>query len=468
MRQNTIAKNNRFSYFCGRKNCTMKKILTIVGVLILIFIIVVCTQLSKFRIVTGYTSKYLCSYYFNSNRDWDEIIKSDLNYGFFKYASYSKDEDSKTVTSRFLGFLTPQTAQWRDGVGATLLSQGKTLSPVQIYRNESAITVSTWPVDNNLNSKIDSVFDVQKLALAINGIFSDIQDDGQGTRAVVVLYDTILVAQQYDTARINKDTRMLGWSMSKSVTADLLAIAQDQGRLSLSSPAPIVEWQDDDRKEIKIADLLHMNSGLEWNEDYGAVTDVTTMLYNSGDMASFTAAKSLEHKPGNSWYYSSGATNVLSRILKESFETQDEYNNFPGKYLFDKISIDPIFEQDEAGTYVGSSYVYATAIDWARLGLLHLKRGEWQGGEQIISDSWFDYITEPAMGSNDEYGAQVWLNNGNKFPDLPRDMYSFNGHHGQIVMVIPSENMVIVRLGLNESPKFDFNAFGKVILDSKR
>ncbi|MFV0345402.1 MAG: serine hydrolase domain-containing protein [Bacteroidales bacterium] len=446
----------------------MKKFLIIVGIVVLALAIAVYTQVPKFRIVTGYSSKYLCSYYFNSNRDWDEIIKSDLSYGFFKYASYSKDEDNKTVTARFLGFLTPQTAQWREGFGATLLSQGKILPTMQLHRNKRIPTASTWPVDRGTHPKIDSLFDMQKLRSTLNDIFADIQEDGQGTRAVVVLYDTILVAQGYDTARVNKDSRMLGWSMSKSITADLLAIAQEQGKLDISSPAPISAWQEDERKTITIADLLHMNSGLEWNEDYGAVTDVTTMLYNSGDMAAFTAAKPLEHKPNNFWYYSSGTTNILSHILKESFDTQDEYNDFPYKYLFDKISTDPIFEQDETGTYTGSSYVYATAVDWARFGLLHLKRGKWQGGEQIIPDTWFDYITEAAIGSNDKYGAQVWLNKGNKFPDLPKDMHSFDGHHGQIVMVIPSENMVIVRLGLNESPKFDYNKFGKAILDCKR
>ncbi|MFV0506981.1 MAG: serine hydrolase domain-containing protein [Bacteroidales bacterium] len=446
----------------------MKKFLIVASVVILALLIVVWAQLPKFRIVTGYSSKYLCSYYFNSNRDWDEIIKSDLSYGFFKYATHSKDERNNTVTSKFLGFLSPQTAQWREGLGATLLSRGEVLPSVQIYRNRETITASTWPVDKGTCAKIDSVFDMQKLSSTLDEIFTDVREDGQGTRAVVVLYDTILVAQRYDTTRVNKDTRMLGWSMSKTIVADLLAIAQDQGRLKVLSPAPIEEWQGSDRESITIADLLHMNSGLEWNEDYGAVTDITTMLYNSGDMATFTAAKSLKHKPNSYWCYSSGTSNVLSRILKEGFDTQDEYNNFPYKFLFDKTNTDPVFEQDEVGTYAASSYVYATAVDWARFGLLHLKRGKWQGEERLISDSWFDYLTVPAVGSKDNYGAQVWLNKGGKFSDLPPDMHSFNGHHGQIVMVMPSENMVIVRLGLNESPKFDYNEFGKAILECKK
>jgi hypothetical protein len=207
-----------------------------------------------------------------------------------------------------------------------------------------------------------------------------------------------------------------------------------------------------------------MNSGLEWQEDYTKISDVTKMLFQAEDMSQSQIDKPLVGKPNNTWNYSSGTTNLLSGILRKQFKTHQEYLDFWYNSLLDKIGMNSaLIETDMAGNFVGSSYGWATTRDWAKFGLLYLHKGNWNG-EQLFDESWAKYVSTPTNASNGDYGAQFWLNAGGKFPDVPKDMYYCSGYQGQMVAIFPSHDLIIVRMGLSE--EFDFNELLREIVGS--
>ena len=254
--------------------------------------------------------------------------------------------------------------------------------------------------------------------------------------------------------------------MTKSLTATYFGILQKQTNFDINKHLTFSEWQNDARKNISINDLLHMNSGLEWEEDYGKISDATKMLFQAEDMTKLQIDKKQVGKPNNTWNYSSGTTNLLSGILRKQFKTHQEYLDFWYSSLIDKIGMNSmIVEQDMAGNFVGSSYGWATTRDWAKFGLLYLHKGNWNG-EQIFDESWAKYVSTPTNNSKGQYGAHFWLNAGGRYPDAPKDLYSANGFQGQRIFIFPSNDLVIVRMGLKEEEGFDFNGFLREVLGS--
>ena len=254
--------------------------------------------------------------------------------------------------------------------------------------------------------------------------------------------------------------------MTKSITATYFGILQKQGKFDINKPAPIAEWKNDERKNITTNDLLHMNSGLEWEEDYNKISDVTKMLFLSEDMSKSQIEMPSVYKPNTHWNYSSGTTNLLSGILRQQFKTHQEYLDFWYSSLLDKIGMNSsLVEVDMAGNYVGSSYGWATTRDWAKFGLLYLHKGNWNG-EQILDESWVKYASTPTNTSNGQYGAQFWLNAGGYFPDVPKEMFYCSGYQGRMIAIFPSRDLVIVRMGLTEEPDFNFNDFLKEVVGS--
>ena len=279
----------------------------------------------------------------------------------------------------------------------------------------------------------------------------------------MVIYKNKLLAERYADG-FTRNTPVLGWSMTKSVLATLYGILDFENQIDINGSTEWPYWQNDERKGITYNDLLRMQSGLEWDEDYTSISDVTQMLFLEPNMGLVQSEKEEVDRPGEVWNYSSGTSNLLSLMLREKFSNYQEYLNFPYFKLIDRIGMHSMFiETDLEGAYVGSSYGWASTGDWAKFGLLYLNRGLWNG-EQIFSSEWVDYVTTPTLNSEGTYGAHFWLNANGKYPDVPRDLYSANGYQGQYVFIIPSKELVIVRTGLAEAPFFDVNAFLRDIL----
>ncbi|WPO80265.1 serine hydrolase [Flavobacterium sp. KACC 22761] len=446
----------------------MKKFLKVLALaLVLAFLYFGFTTYPKLDLISGFSAKSVASGHFMDHRSLDLIQKTDNDIHLLDLATNTINDAGKFATSAVYG-LKERKAIYRDGLGALLINDDYDVSKPYLLPKRTKL-VNNLPFPYGNNEPKDTAFanvDYAKLKKAIDDSFDKNGGKAKRTRAVVVLYKDHLIAEKYDTG-FNKDSKILGWSMTKSITSSAFGVLAKQGKIDIYKPAPIKEWQNDERKNITVNDLLHMNSGLEWEENYSTICDATQMLFQSEDMGKVQMDKPAKYKPNTHWYYSSGTTNLLSRILRSQFKTQQEYLDFWYSAVIDKIGMNSmIVEQDMSGTFVGSSYGWATPRDWSKFGLLYLRKGNWNG-EQILDESWVKYTATPTNTSEGKYGAQFWLNAGGKFPDVPRDMFYCSGYQGQMVAIIPSLDMVIVRMGVKEEePGFDFNGFLKGIISS--
>ncbi|WP_281238452.1 serine hydrolase domain-containing protein [Flavobacterium praedii] len=426
------------------------------------------TSYPKLELISGFSAKSMASGHFIDNRSQEIIEKNDNDFDVIGWATNQINESGKFSTATVLG-LKERKAIYRKGLGATLINDGFDVNkPYDVPKRAKSNSNLPFPY-GDVEPK-DTVFknvNYTKLNQVVANAFDAKGNDYKRTRSVLVIYKDKIIAEKYADG-FTKNSVILGWSMTKSITGTLFGILQKQGRFDIYKPAPISEWQNDDRKYITTNDLLHMNSGLEWEEKYDRICDATKMLFQSEDMSKGQLLKPAIFKPNTHWNYSSGTTNLLSGILRKQFKTHQEYLDFWYSALIDKIGMHSMLvETDMAGNYVGSSYGWATTRDWSKLGLLYLHQGNWNG-QQLFDPSWAKYVATPTDTSHGRYGAQFWLNEGYYFPDVPRDMYYCSGFQGQMVAIIPSVDLVIVRMGLTEESQFDFNGLLSGIVWSVR
>ena len=277
------------------------------------------------------------------------------------------------------------------------------------------------------------------------------------TLAVVVQHRGEVVAEAYADG-VTAGTTLISWSMAKSITHALVGMAQMDGLLDVQAPTGITQWQNDDRKHITLQHLLEMRSGLAWIEDYveGNESDVIEMLFGAGkdDHAAYAINQQLSSTPGSEWYYSSGTTNIISRLLGDALGdkngSHDKTHSFMQTRLFDAIGMASATAQfDLVGTFVGSSYVYATARDFAKFGELYLRDGIWDN-KRVLPSGWVDHARAQTVIDDETgqgYGAHWWTQ-----PGEPRSLIA-SGYEGQQIFVLPERDLVIVRLGKTVAEK---------------
>ncbi|TRZ72339.1 MAG: class C beta-lactamase-related serine hydrolase [Actinobacteria bacterium] len=281
--------------------------------------------------------------------------------------------------------------------------------------------------------------------------------DTDTTLGLVVQHRGEVVAEAYADG-VTAETTLISWSMAKSITHALVGMAQMDGLLDVQAPTGIALWQNDDRKHITLQHLLEMRSGLAWIEDYveGNESNVIEMLFGSGkdDHAAYAIDQPLASTPGSVWYYSSGTTNIVARLLGDALG--DKHGSsaltraFIQERLFDVIGMTSATAQfDAAGTFVGSSYVYATARDFAKFGELYLRDGLWEG-KRILPQGWVDHARAQTVIDDETgqgYGAHWWTQ-----PGEPSSLIA-SGYEGQQIVVLPEHDLVIVRLGKTVAEK---------------
>ena len=444
----------------------MKKRSYILLALFVLITAVIVINYPKLDLISGFAAKNVASAHFLDGRSLLVIEAGDNDISLVDLATNTIHTDTRSASASVFGLKTRH-AIYRPGLGAVLIDDEYDVDqPVAIPKRQQQHNKLAFPYGNqNAPDTLFANVDYNRLRSAVADAFDRKGSKHKRSRAVLVVYKDKIIAEQYDTG-FNKNSRILGWSMTKSITATYFGILQKQHKLDIHTAAPIAEWQHDSRSKITISDLLQMNSGLEWDESYDKISDATTMLFSSRDMTRAQIEKPAIAKPGTHWNYSSGTTNLLSGILRSRFTTHQQYLDFWYAELIDKIGMHSmLIETDMSGNYVGSSYGWATTRDWAKFGLLYLHEGNWNG-EQLFDPSWVRYVTTAANTSEGKYGAHFWLNAGGRYPDAPRDLYSCNGYQGQRVFIIPSLDLVIVRMGLKEDPAFDFNAFLKAVIGS--
>ncbi|GAB5476169.1 MAG: serine hydrolase [Maribacter sp.] len=445
-----------------------KKIKNILkGTLLTILLIVIGAGVynyPKLAIISGYAAKNMASGVFFAERSEQSINENDNNVPLIKLADSELEPAKKQASASVFG-LNKRTAVYREGLGSSLV--GEDYDPKALLeRPQRKMNARSLPFPYGNNGLRDSTFkniDYQKLQKALDYAFS--KPELQRTTAAVIVYKDHLIAEKYAPG-FTKETPLLGWSMNKSIIATLFGILQHRGELNVMDAAPISQWQEDERRNITLNHLLRMQSGLEWSEDYGGISDVNKMLYLDADVTKAQIEKKAIGEPGEIWNYSSGTSNLLSGVLRDYLDTRQAYLDFPYTELIDKIGMHSmLIETDEVGNFIASSYGWANARDWAKFGLLYLHRGNWNG-EQLFAPEWVDYATAPTRNTDGVYGAHFWLNSGGRYPDVPEDMFSADGHQGQFVIIIPSLDLVVVRMGFALYPDFDLNTFLKHIIEA--
>lgn len=453
--------------------------------LIVVLLVIVLIPIGLYiamPIGTGYAAKYLCSEVFIGDRDPDFIFNEEIaptNF-LFPLVNYEIDFENKTVQTDAFGFL-DKIAYYREGFGCTL-ANGVTKEELmrQVQGSEPGFTNSNeleWPLGEKVDlTNVPPEINLEKIQEALEYAFDEPYEDmKRRTQAVVIVYNGKIIAEKY-ADYITAQTPLLGWSMTKSVTSSVIGLLVKDGKLNVMDRAPISEWDEDERSQITLNDLLHMSSGLEFEEQYLPFYDATNMLYEAQNMAEYAINKPLIHPPNTVFNYSSGTTNILMQIARETVggELTDIHRYIMAR-LFKPLHMHTaVIEPDASGNYVGSSYMFASGRDWARFGLLFLNEGQWNG-EQLIPQTYVEYCKTPvSFAPRRRYGGQFHLNAGEEgnlenrnLPSLPTDIFYCNGFNEQHVVIFPSNNLVVVRLGATQNKAaWDIETFLNMVYNS--
>lgn len=430
-------------------------------------------------VASGFHAKILCSGVFVGKRSVDEVIDqdvlADLRVGL-RHFEATVDREAGLVTSALFGFF-ERRALYRPGLGCTLVAaagaealraQTQGFTPL-----EPALSpAEPWPLGERVEESPEPAgVDMPRLRRAVESAFAEPRPDRlRRTRAVVVVHKGRLIAERYAPG-IGPETPLIGWSLGKSVANALTGVMVREGTLDVAATGLFPEWRapGDARGQISLDHLLRMTGGLDFDDPHARMlSDVRRMLFVFGDAAAYARAKELAAPPGRSWVYGSGSTILLSDLLRRSVEGGlPAYFNFPRKALFAPLGMaSAVIEPDAAGTFLAPAFVHATARDWARFGLFILDDGIWNG-ERLLPEGWVRASISPSEVSEGLYGAGFWR----RIPPflrpariealtLPDDRFYMLGHDGQMVAVIPSRDLVVVRLGLSRRRgAWDHDAF---------
>lgn len=416
-----------------------------------------CSLIDEIPIGTGFAAKNICSGLYISGLDLDTLeqrfVAPQIK-PLDKIWSVEVNEADKRV---FVGDIIfgqryGHTAQYRQGFGCTLL-QRHSVADLQKQLPEllpaPVLPDSPWPQGHGgAGSPVQGV-DYSALQKAVDQAFEENAVEGINTLAVAVVFQGKLLTEQYALGT-TAQSPLIGWSMTKSFTSTLVGLLADQNRLNPKAPAPVPEWKDTDKADITLENLLHMAAGLEWSEtSKGEHPDQGKMLFETDHFARYYAEKPPVTEPGTTFNYSTGATSLIGRIVQDAVGgTIADHYRFMQEALLHRINItSAVLEYDASGHPASGSNLYMTARDWARLGLLYERRGDWFG-ERILSENWMNYAITPSP-ANAHYGAQIWLNpDGQKWPSLPHDTYAFRGFQGQNTVIVPEHELVVVRMGV--------------------
>ena len=409
---------------------------------------------------TAYQAKQFCSGVFVSQRTPESIFDRDVlaeisglsavEQSIVKSIQVNIDRPQQSVTASIFGWARNQ-AIFRPGLGCTLVID----RPQTELRSQAKLLKLTPQTQNRrwLRGKIDRIppeINRTQLTAAMDWIFNPQHD----SRAVVIVYKGQIVAERYAPG-FSSEMPLLGWSMTKSVMNALVGILVKEGKLSLTDKNLMPEWNNsgDRRSQITLDQMLRMSSGLKFDENEGnPLGNLIQMLFGQSNVAAYAASQPLEADPDSKWQYASGTSNILSRILRRAIGDRDaDYLMFPRRALFDRLGMSSaVIEPDASGTFIGSAFMYATARDWARFGLLYLQDGVWEG-QRILPAGWVNYSRTPTPAApKKNYGAHFWLMNVST-PSGHSKVMTAQGFQDQYTAIIPSRQLVIVHLGRNKN-----------------
>ncbi|RKR00483.1 serine hydrolase domain-containing protein [Maricaulis maris] len=394
---------------------------------------------------TGIVAKQVCSQTFVAGLDPDHaktIYIDPLLGAAAGLISHDLDREAGEVRASVFGLFWQQRAVWRDGLGCTLVHGGHD------FDRELSVPLTQDFIPLELDTAHrDANFDTAALDTVIAAAFDAPGEGFRNTLGVAVLHQGRLVAEHYAPGA-SRETRFHGWSMTKSAVTTLAGMLEQDGLIDTEAhgQVPALSAVDPAYEDVTIEDLLRMSGGFaiaELNDGFDPNSD---MLMTRSDMPLFAATRERLHGPGEHWQYMSGntimATDALQRQLGDSLPEQVRALR---ARLFEPLGIhSAIMEPDETGHFQGSSYLYATAHDWARLAQLYLDDGV-VGERRLLPEDWTERVSTPTEGSNGLYGMGFWL--PEDYVNLPEGTYMMRGFQSQLGIIMPNEDLVVVRFG---------------------
>lgn len=436
----------------------MRKLLFVLGLFAAIGLIAfLFSPLNRIYLptATGFSAKQACSLHFLSGFSLERaraMYIDPLLEPALPVLRVRLDMDRREVRASLLG-LYRQTAVHRPGLGCTLVHEESDFDRSLAVPERDSFE----PLVEDRAHR-DARFDEAALEAAIDRAFAEPDGGGRNTLAVAVLHEGRLVAQRYADG-VDPATPLHGWSMTKSVITALAGVLAHDGQVELDAPVlPAIEGAD----AITLEHLLRMSSGLDLAEHNDGFDPNSDMLFTESDMASWAAMRPRLHPPGAQWRYMSGNTVLAARLLQDALgDTLPEQVRALRAVLFDPLGIQSaVLEVDQAGNFQGSSYMYASAHDWARMGQLFLQDGVWEG-QRLLAEDWVDLVNIPTEGSReDAYGMGFWR--GHPDRDAPPGIFYMDGFQSQRTIIVPSHQLVIVRLG---ATNFTGSGTSRLVMD---
>ncbi|MEQ8406148.1 MAG: serine hydrolase [Oceanicaulis sp.] len=408
---------------------------------------------------TGITAKQVCSLTFVSGLEPERaqaMYIDPLLGGAKSLINVKVDRARREVRANVLGLLYGQRAVYRDGLGCTLVHGSGDF--------DASLALSDGPGDAaGLDTAWrDANFDASALEAALDDAFTE---DGRNTLAALVMHDGRIVAERYAEG-VDHETPLHGWSMTKSLAATMAGVLVQRGLIDIDAEGQVPALVEAGRPEISVNHLLRMTGGLAGYERNDGTDPNSEMLFTASDMAEYAATREQIAEPGARWDYQSGNTILAGSALEPHLgETPADEVATIRAWLFEPLGMHhSILEADEAGTQKWSSYMYASARDWARMGELYLNDGRAPDGTRIIPEDWSAYVASPTPGSDGDYGSGFWT-----YPTgLPEGYFIMNGFQGQYAFVIPDEDMVVVRLGATNAQSDGAIAFANAAVAARR
>jgi CubicO group peptidase (beta-lactamase class C family) len=413
----------------------------------------------------AWCAHHLCAGLFVVGRDYqrdaETVIAQDIApFPAFRWEEsfrYEVDWERRSVTVIAPG-APPRSATYYGDQGAIIHERGSQeihFTPIEVQSSLPDPTEQPWPTgDRDAHAALPTGANGEAFDAALDWAM----DAGQNTRAFVVVHKGKIIGERFAPG-FSGHTPQISWSQGKSITAALVGILVQQGELEIEQPAPVPEWHRDPadpRREITVRDLLHMSSGLDF-KNYGVADSLSFTSENEHFLIYFDAVNVFEYAvhqpmdipPNTRFRYRNSDPLTLGRIVRQTVEARGEnYLTFPQRALFDRIGMrNVVLETDTHGNFIMTGYDFVSAYDWARFGLLHLWDGVWEG-ERILPEDWVEFISTPTpTDPRNGYGGLFWLNRGGALRDVPDDAYWPAGFMGQNTVIIPSLEMVVVRLG---------------------
>lgn len=457
----------------------MKKTWRVVAVGVVVLALVVFSHVMNGKSIgdipagTGYAALDLCS---RTERSGEAATHVLTHYIEPKVAplpwvwSVAREAGKRVSVSTWLPFMKHErVAIAREGLGCTVIAPGSTEVEVRAQPFKAAPTLPEdtrpWPLGEGkaettlLDSAIKTRIDEHATRL--------FGEDGRDlsahwhTTALLIARNGHLIYERYGQ-NYTREQPQLGWSMTKTLTALIAGTLAARGTLSLDEPVGLTQWNGTPKAEITWRALLNMAPGLAWFEGYGGASDATTMLFSEPNQGAWAADRPLTSKPGTVFNYSTGFSNIAMLRMRQLLGGQHQaiYDHYQSA-LFAPLGIrNGVIEPDASGTPVGGARGFLRPVDWLRLGQLVEQGGAWNG-DQVVPQDWIAFMTAASPAST-SYGGSMWLPDSDHVaPEvrakLPKDLAFFAGHQGQFVIVVPSQNLVVLRMGIGLYPDEDYD-----------